>query len=233
MKSAILTSLILMLAITAAVNAVEVTVGFEELTLPAGVDTPLLGNATESAETVPAKLPELPTANVPENPSADSLEKHPHLRQPATAAGSDKPAQADFPTTTGTQEVSSVVQKGKGSSSYQAYASGETELQVFLWTYRPAKIIARLFDANGDEIYFMGKSLLYWERPDDKAWAPVIFKGVEDITSMKKIDSNNFDAVQNTYKFNIESGQRLTLEISGDPEASSYAEAKGPLEAEE
>ncbi len=85
-------------------------------------------------------------------------------------------------------------------------------------------------DENGEEIYFKGQSLLVWQRPDDKAFAPVFFKGSSDESSMKKVSGSNYDAVQNTYRFALQKGRKIKLEISGQPENSSYVRIKGPLE---
>ncbi len=232
MKSPFLISLLFLLLCCSVDAAVEVEVGLDELTVPAKVDAPLLGNSSaDLPETGAAVIPEQPMVNPPANPSATSLEQFPHLKQPAES-NATMPEQADFPATAGTSEPVNISQNGKGTSTYRARADGDTALKVFLPTYRPAQIIVRLLESDGSEIRFNGRSLLTWERPDDKAFAPVFFRGEEDAGSMKKVSDGNYDAVQNTYKFRIEQGQRLVLEIKGDAEPASYVKAEGPLEAD-
>lgn len=226
-----LISLFILIFTSSLWSAVTVDVGLEGLTTPTSVDTPILGTTPDPVQPpTPAALPEPATKNVSGQPSVTDLEKTKHLREPAAENSSSKPDQANFPTTTGAGEVSKIEQKGTGKSEYTAHADGEGELLVFLPTYKPARIIVRLVDLDGEEIYFKGKSLLIWERPDDKAFAPVFFKGNSDEKSMKKDSASDYTAVQNAYKFDMKKGQKLQLEITGQPEASSYARVKGPLE---
>lgn len=231
MKYLTLISLLSLIFTSTLWSAVTVDVGLEGLTMPTSVDTPMLGNTPDSAQTAtPGALPEPASKNVSGKPAVSDLEKNKHLREPAAESSLNMPDQANFPTTTGAGEVSKVEQKGTGKSEFTAHADGEGELLVFLPTYQPARIIVRLVDLDGDEIYFKGKSLLIWERPDDKAFAPVFFKGNSDEKSMKKESASDYSAVQNAYKFALQKGQKLQLEITGQPEASSYARVKGPLE---
>lgn len=229
MKSLLTASLLVFVLTTGSVEAIEFETGVEGLTIPAKVVAPVKG--LKPPDPVPAaKLEEPVKKTVPANPPVTDLKDKKHLKEAAENFAGQKPAQATFPKTAGTGQTAAVEQSGKGSSEYEAFADGKAELLAFLPTYRPARIIVRLFDRDGEEIFFKGQSLLVWERPDDKAYAPLFFKGSSDETSMKKISGGNFDAVQNQYSFEIEQGQKLRLEISGQPENSSYIKAGGPLQ---
>lgn len=232
MKLKILINLLFLFCVLPMYGAVDIEVGLDGLTTTTRVDTPVWGKSTETnASQGPAAIPDPATRNVPASPKATDIKEHQHLAEPAEKNPAKKPEKASFPRTIGEGQAASLEQKGKGSSEYEAIADGSTEILVYLPTYNPARIIVRLYDLDGDEIFFKGKSLLVWERQDDKAFAPVFFQGNSDENSMKESSSNNYDAVQNSYKFDVQKGQRLRLEISGKPESKSYVRAKGPLDS--
>ncbi|MEW6710558.1 MAG: hypothetical protein AB1403_12105 [Candidatus Riflebacteria bacterium] len=228
MRSAPVISLGFLLLATAASAAVDVETGLEGHTVPAKVAAPVSGKPLPEPA-APVNLPPSVQKAAPTLPAVTSLEDKKHLKEPAEQFSGQKPASATFPKTVGTSEA--IEQAGKGTREYEAFADGTAELRAFLPTYNPARIIVRLIDTDGEEVYFKGKSLLIWERPDDKAYAPAFFQGIEDESSMKKDSSSDFTAVQNVYKAEIKQGQRLRLEISGSPESNSYIRAQGPLEA--
>ncbi len=231
MRYLLLSKIFAILAAGALFAAADIEIGFENDLQKTRVDTPLLGTAASMLQAEPVKLPEPAEKSIAEKPAAEDLARQKHMKTPAAGSSPDKPPQADFPETIGAAtELAAVEQKGKGTSEFTATADGEAELMVFLPTYRPAAITARLLDENGEEIYFKGQSLLIWQRPDDKAFAPVFFKGSSDESSMKKVAGSNYDAVQNTYRVALQKGQKIKLEISGQPESSSYVKVKGPLE---
>lgn len=209
--------------------AVDYETGVEGLSIPGKVVAPMKGKSLPQAvKSIKLKDPVVKT--VPANPPVTDLKQKKHLLEPAEKFAGQKPAQASFPRTAASGQAATVEQKGPGTCEYEAFAPGTAELLAFLPTYRPARIIVRLLDSDGEEIYFKGQSLLVWERPDDKAYAPLFFKGNSDEASMKKVSGSNFDAVQNKYSFEIETGQKLRLEISGQPESSSYIRASGPIQ---
>lgn len=229
MKSAILISLAaLFFSAVTLTAAVKVDSGVEGLAPPMQVDAPMAGKKLPD-NLPPGQMAEPSAQSVPGLPATTDLNDKQHLKEPADDHAADKPAQADFPTTTGAGQVAAVEQKGKGSSTFTANADGRAELTAFLPTYRPARIIARLLDSDGEEIFFKGQSLLIWERPDDKAFAPIFFRGESDSASMKKVSGGNYDAVQNVYGIDIKQGQKLRLEISGQPESNSVIKVNGPL----
>lgn len=231
MKYLLLSKVLVVLSFSSIFAAVDIETGFENDLHKTRIDTPLLGTSPADTTAESLKLPVPPEKVTAEKPLTKDISRQPHLKTPATDSSQTKPPQADFPQTTGSEtDQAAVEQKGKGSSEFTATADGETELLAFLPTYRPAAVTARLIDENGDEIFFRGQSLLVWQRPDDKAFAPVFFKGSSDENSMKKVSNSNYDAVQNTYRFAIQKGQKIKLEISGQPETSSYIRVKGPVE---
>ncbi len=229
MKSVVLSSLLFFIGVAACIAATKVEIGVTGLSAPEIVVTPNSGKNLPANSPAPV-LVEPAGKTVPAPPSVTDLKDRKHLQQPAENHAQKIPAAATFPKTAGTGQASEVEQAGKGSSEFEAFADGTAQIIAFLPTYRPARIIVRLLGGDGEEIYFKGKSLLVWERPDDKAYAPVFFKGSSDESSMKKVSSGNYDAVQNKYSFEIEQGQRLQLEIEGQPEASSYIKAFGPIQ---
>jgi len=218
-----------MIASSACFAAAQVEIGVNGLSAPEIVVTPNSGKNLPVNSPAPV-LVEPAGKTVPAPPAVSDLKEKKHLQQPAENHAPKAPAKATFPKTAGTGQSSEVEQSGKGSGEFEAFADGTAQILAFLPTYRPARIIVRLLDDDGEEVFFKGKSLLVWERPDDKAYAPVFFKGSSDETSMKKASSGNYDAVQNKYSFEIEQGQRLRLEIEGQPEASSYIKASGPIQ---
>jgi len=119
---------------------------------------------------------------------------------------------------------------GKGEKELVAVADGEVSLEVYLFTYRNAEIIVRLYDEEGDEIRFSGQSLLEWSRVNDFSYAPVKYKGVTDSSSMYEETSGNYSPVRGiSYKLDIKKGQKLVLSISGGAEDSSYVRTSGSV----
>ncbi|MFZ5953119.1 MAG: hypothetical protein ACOYXC_20620 [Candidatus Rifleibacteriota bacterium] len=117
---------------------------------------------------------------------------------------------------------------GKGEKELVALRDGEVSLAVLLSTYEYATMEVHLFDVDGSEIWFSGQSLLYWERPDSKSYAPAIFKGRADPTSMVSERSGDFGPNENlTYKFDIKEGQKIILKTGGNAAPRSFIKASG------
>ena len=227
MRSALLTISFLLFCSPFICAEVEVKAGVEGLTLPVRIDSSGIGKMLpeQSAATT---MPEPAEKSVSANPPITDLSRHEHLQKAADNYSPSGLPKASLPKVVG--ESVALGQKGVGKSDYEAFSDGNVDLRAFLPTYRPARIVAHLIDEDGEEIFFRGKSLLIWERPDDKAFAPLYFMGKVDESSMKKVSDDNFDAVSNKYSFEIKQGQKLRLEISGKPEAESNIEASGPLQ---
>ncbi|MEW6708449.1 MAG: hypothetical protein AB1403_01385 [Candidatus Riflebacteria bacterium] len=117
---------------------------------------------------------------------------------------------------------------GKGEKELVALRDGEVSLEVLLSTYEFATMEVHLFDVDGSEIWFSGQSLLYWERPDSTSYAPAIFKGRADPTSMVSENSGDFGPRENlTYKFDLKEGQKILLKTGGNAAPRSYIKASG------
>ena len=83
-------------------------------------------------------------------------------------------------------------------------------------------------DVDGSEIWFNGRSLFLWQRPDDKSLAPVYFKGSPDSASMYRNGPGDYSPNKNLlYSVDIKKGQKLILKTGGQALSSSYIRVKG------
>ena len=115
---------------------------------------------------------------------------------------------------------------GNGEKELEAVRDGDVSVELFLPTYDQAKMEVSLIDTDGSEIWFNGSSLLVWNRPDDKAFAPVFFKGTSDQGSMVLHAADDYNAKENlSYSVAMKEGQKLILRTTGNPEPNSYIRA--------
>ncbi len=117
---------------------------------------------------------------------------------------------------------------GRGERELVAVRDGDVSVELFLPTYNQARMEVSLIDTDGSEIWFNGSSLLVWSRPDDKAFAPVFFKGTSDPGSMVLHAPGDYNAKANlSYPVAMKEGQKLILRTTGNPDPSSYIRASG------
>lgn len=118
--------------------------------------------------------------------------------------------------------------EGVGEKELVALRDGTANIEVLLSTYSPASMEVHLYDADGSEIWFNGQSLLIWQRPDDKADAPLSFKGKTDSSSMVKGGGGDYSPAENlSYSIEMKEGQKLLLKTGGQAEPRSYIRVKG------
>lgn len=117
---------------------------------------------------------------------------------------------------------------GKGEKELVAVRDGDVKLELLLSTYAPASMEVHLYDVDGTEVWFKGLSLLLWNRPDDKQYAPVQFKGNADSSSMVLEKTGDYGPNENlSYTFSLKEGQKLILKTGGNAEPRSFIKAKG------
>lgn len=117
---------------------------------------------------------------------------------------------------------------GKGEKELVAVRDGDVKLELLLSTYAPARMEVHLFDVDGSEIWFKGLSLLLWDRPDDKQYAPVQFKGNTDSSSMVLEKAGDYGPNENlSYTFSMKEGQKILLKTGGNAQPRSFIKAKG------
>jgi len=115
------------------------------------------------------------------------------------------------------------------SETYVAKRDGPVALQVFLSTYNPAKYAVRVYRPDGSELLFNGKPFLIWERPDDKSYNPLYFKGREVPNSMVRVARGDFSPARGLrYVDRIRRGFKVVLETYGDVESGSYLKVDSP-----
>lgn len=213
-------------------------------TLEMGIEGDSLRQRVETA--APASQPAAGTWN-PLNPKlgtpgtpagagglVDSLltnlqRKNPQIFQPV-----GKPLPKDSTTAEGFRRLlpggtGGVEIKGVGGTAGVATADGPVEIAIYLTTFDPATMEVHLFDPDGSEVYFNARPLLYWDRPNDTANAPVLFKGVSDPDSMVRHARGDYTPRPNLkYTFEIKKGQRIVLKTLGKALPSSYIKAVSP-----
>jgi hypothetical protein len=188
-------------------------------------------NETSSGQTVPAALSGT-TVSPPADTDAGLAQSYPHLFASPKAVKQLSSKLSATVQKVLQSNVSSQEQTltGKGEKELIALADGEVALAAYLYTYRNASIVARLYDEEGNEIRFAGQPLLSWVRANDTSYAPIQFKGQTDASSMFEESSGNYSPVKGiSYKFNIRKGQKLVLSISGAAEDDSYVRAEGAV----
>lgn len=121
--------------------------------------------------------------------------------------------------------------EGPGQKEVTATADGPVNIEIYLSTYNPCAMEVHLLDADGTEVYFKGRSLLYWERPDDSSFAPVYFQGTSDPDSMIERKPGDFSPKPNlSYSYDVKQGQRLLIKTGGKALSSSYIRLTGPVQ---
>ena len=117
---------------------------------------------------------------------------------------------------------------GAGSAKIIARDDGEVVISSLLKTYDEAFQEIRLFDPDGVEVTFDGRPLFSWQRPDDKAFAPVEFKGQRDKGSMERVKGGDYSPREGLkYRFFLKRGQRLELRTGGKALSDSVLEVRG------
>lgn len=220
---------------TVPVFSASLELGIEGDSLRQRVETATMGSGTANDSWNPLT----PKLGAPGTPSGsgglvDSLlsnlrRKNPQVFQPIgtaipTASSSSGSFRTLLPGGTGGVEI-----KGIGGNAGVANADGPVEISIYLTTFEPAAMEIHLFDSDGSEVYFNARPLLFWERPDDTANAPVIFKGVSDQDSMVRQSKGDYSPRPNLkYAFEIKKGQRIVLKTRGKALPSSYIKAVSP-----
>lgn len=115
------------------------------------------------------------------------------------------------------------------SKTFIATRDGPVTLQVYLRTYNPAKYAVRVYRPDGSEMLFNGKPFLLWERPDDKSYSPLFFKGREVPNSMVQAARGDYSPARGLrYVDRIRRGFKVVLETYGDVESGSFLNVDSP-----
>jgi hypothetical protein len=190
------------------------------------------GTASLAPEVAPVSPPAVPgaTPGQIDDPNDALARRHPHIYTTpvsTVAAGPDLPSAVEK-VLQPAGNASMPALNGKGTLELTALRDGEVNLEVYLFTYRDAKIEVSLYDENGEEISFAGQPLLKWERTNDYSFAPVSFKGVADNSSMYEEKPGNFSPRRDlSYGLRLKAGQKLVLKTSGNAESESYIRVGG------
>jgi hypothetical protein len=202
-------------------------------------DAPNLPPSTGPVEVTPVAsgplaLPALAAgASVPAAPPVTGAARRlPHLARPAvavTTGPAGAPAALDAQLNPAPLPVVSTLAGSQGGS-FTASGDGTLVLEPCLRTWDGASMVVRLFDASGAEVRFDGKSLLEWRRPDDKALAPLTFQGRSDRSSMELVQSGDYTPRNDLrYSLPVKAGQRVVVEIGGEPESSSFLKLRSDV----
>lgn len=117
---------------------------------------------------------------------------------------------------------------GTGQKEIIATSDGTISIEALLSTFNPAFMTVRLVEEDGSETLFNNSPLFEWRRPDADAYAPAYFMGREDRSSMFLVKPGDYDpAMDLSYDFNIERGQRLIIETGGRALAVSFIRVTG------
>lgn len=186
---------------------------------------------SSSEQTIPAAVPGTTVAPVSE-PVDELSQRVPHIftRPQVVETLNTRPnaTVGQVLQTQGAPQTQTL--SGKGSKELVALADGEVSLEVYLYTYSPADIVVRLYDADGNEIRFDGQPLLSWRRVDGSSYAPVNFKGVVDSASMFEESPGDYSPTPGiSYKVDLKKGQKIVLTTSGGAEPRSYVKATGTV----
>lgn len=201
-------------------------------------DAPNLTPSTGPAEVTPVAsaplaLPALSAAgSAPAAaPVSGVAQRLPHLARPALAVTSGPagaPAALDAQlapvtsTAAGPLPVVSTLEGSEGGN-FNVTADGTLVLEPCLRTWDGASMIVRLIDASGTEVRFDGKALLEWRRPDDKALAPLSFQGRAEPSSMQRVGAGDYTPRNDLrYSLPVQAGQRVVVELDGQPEPDSF-----------
>lgn len=253
-------ALLAMLALLALVPAagraqtVQVEMGIRGDVVPQTVDAANLQTGPASAEhwvgssstvTLPSVAPGAPSS-APEATAAVG-QRFPHVVNPAVRAGPRPPgapsgldaqvvpATATSPETTDEAdpggplpEVATL--RGSEGGEWTAEETGPVVLLPLLQTYQGAKLTVRLIDPEGQEVKFGGAPLLIWDRPDDKANAPLEFQGRRYPGSMVRVSSDDYSPRDDLrYRYQIPKGYRLVITLEGQPANSTVITVKSKV----
>lgn len=185
--------------------------------------TPATTGATPASATPPAAAVDLA-------PWADLLGTMPHLGIPARMV-----LDGLVPGATTANRVlangagNRVTVTGVGAKTVTASADGPVVIDALLRTYNPASMRIQLVEPDGTEVLFGGTSLFDWSRPNDKANAPVVFKGVRDASSMVHQGGGDYSPRPGLrYEFDIKQGQSLVISTEGNALPESRLQVTSP-----
>ncbi len=215
-------------------RAAQITLGQDGQTVREKVETPNLlpagGNSlpVASSGAVPGQDP----GPTPAGPVLQEKVRKvwSHLLTPAADRKDSIPSAANLDQVLQGNPTGGLEVKGTGENEGVALADGPVKIGIYMPTYKPANMEVQLFDDRGEEIFFRGRSLLNWTRPDDKAYAPVFFQGVADDASMYENGSGDFSPKKDlSYQFEIKAGQRLKIKTGGNALPESYLRVESPV----
>ncbi len=215
-------------------------------------DAPNLPPSTAPVETTPAVtaplvLPALSAAGsvAAAPPASSAAQRLPHLARPAVAvttrpAGAPAALDAQVgsvasatPVATAALPIAATLVGSQGGR-FAVTGDGLLVLEPCLRTYDGAGMVVRLFDASGVEVRFEGKSLLEWRRPNDKARAPLAIQGRSDMSSMELVGAGDYTPRNDLrYTLPVRAGQRVVVELDGQPEPDSFLRLRSDVLKEE
>jgi len=117
----------------------------------------------------------------------------------------------------------------KGNKGGSFIASNDCNLTInpCLRTIAGATMTVKVFDENGREIKYSGKSLLQWSRPNDSDYAPLKWKGESRDESMYLQNQGDYSPTENLqYKIPLKKGQKISVTIAGTPVSSNSISIK-------
>jgi hypothetical protein len=218
-----------------AVSGADIQLGQDGQALPEKVDTPNLRSSAPGSPPSPAAPTTVPQQDPGTGLSGPALVEKvrrvwSHLLTDAPRRTPTGPAPAKMDDVIFGKPAVPVALNGPGQKEVVATADGPVKIEIFLSTYNPAAMEVHLIDTDGAEIFFKGRSLLLWQRPNDSSYAPVYFQGDSQPDSMYENNPGDFSPKPGlSYSYDIKQGQKLILKTGGNAEPSSYIRLKGPF----
>jgi len=211
----------------AAAAPVGLAVGRPGEVLRSTVAAPNLATTTSAGAwlptTGPSSLPQQATPAVgPVVPPSAVGTLYPHVTEPpGAAAPTVPPAALDFVVGGSGQGVATTV-IGAGGGQWVAGADGVVGIEPCLRTRAGARLVVRLYEADGTEVTFDGRPYMDWDRPDDVTRALLVVRGVPDERSMIREGQGDWSPQPGLrYQVAVRQGQRLTVQVTGEPESDS------------